>query len=260
MSSNLNYQQAENRIDLWVVPTEVTVETLLASYFDILSNFEKQNYYRLRLESDRRCYLVSHVLLRLVLSTTVGGTVERYRWQFMENMYGKLEIDATTGLPCLNFDLSYCRELAVVAVSSAFPVGVDVKPLIGTISINPIDTVLSHNEQAWLNSRPPGIQMMDFTRLQTVKESYAKMLGLDSSLDFTSFEVALDPVQMVQTETGGRHPDDLYLETQKIQTRNSSYFLSLAVRHPPVEEPQVISHYLELPLIKSLCDNSLCVA
>ena len=248
--------QTESRIDLWLVPIGSSAVTLPTSYLDIVSDRERQRWRRLRLESDRRRYLVSHVLLRTVLSRTVEGTVEPCRWQFGESENGKPVIAAAAGLPpSLNFNLSHSEQLAVVAVSSTCPVGVDIEPLYRITGPDPTDTVLSPGELTWLRSRPLAARRVDFVRLWTVKEAYAKLLGRGLSLDFASFEVALDPVRMVRTETGGPPLDDLYLETRELQMRDGSYHLSLAAWRPPGGELGVTLHTLDSRFTESHRDD-----
>lgn len=223
---------------------------MLASYLDILSDRERQRYRRLQLEPDRRQYLVAHVLLRTALSRAAGGEVDPRRWRFTENDRGKPAVTPAEGLPCLHFSLSHCSGLAVVAVSSTCAVGVDIEPLKRTGTPTPLDTILGPGERAWLQSRPPPVRWTDFTRLWTVKEAYAKLVGHGLSLDFTSFEVALDPVRMVRTETGGPQPDDLRLETREIHMGRRRYHLSLAARRPPVGVLAVTLRVLDSPLVE----------
>jgi phosphopantetheinyl transferase len=226
----------QSRINLWAAPISTGSVAFPGSYFNILNNYEKQKYHRFLSESDRQQYLVSHVLLRKVLSHTTGGEVDPCHWRFTQNTHGKLAIDTKSGLPALHFNLSHSRGLAVVAVSLTCPVGVDIEPLNRTIDSDCLFAILSSGERAWLKSRPHTLRGEDFTRIWTVKEAYAKLLGMGFSLDFTSFEVALDPVRIVQTESGGLQPGDHYLETRKIRMPYDTYHLSLVARYPSVGE------------------------
>jgi len=209
------------------------------------------------LESNRNRYLISHGLKRLVLSRTVGGEVHPCCWKFRENEHGKPTIAATAGLPCLNFNLSHSERLTVVAVCPTFPVGVDIEVLNGTIGTDPTDIVLSPRERAWIETRPLAKRKEDFVRLWTVKEAYVKLLGQGLSLDFSSIEVTLDPVRMVRTEAGGPQPGDLYIETRKIEMRDTAYHLALAIRCSSVGRPIVTLRILHSPFIELYHNDSM---
>ncbi len=243
-------------IDLWIAPTDVNLETVnpktaSSDYLDMMSNKEKQRFRRLRLESDRRRHLVSRVLLRTALSCTAKEKVDPRCWRYGTNKHGKPVIATTAGLPRLNFSLSHSKRLAVVAVSSTSDVGVDVESLDRTIVVDPANIVLSPGEHAWLGSRPPASRGLDFVKLWTVKEAYVKLLGRGIFLDFSSFEIAMDPLRMVRTETGAEHPPDLHLTTQEIRMRDGLYQLSLAVECSPLRNPKVVLHVFDSQLIES---------
>lgn len=234
-------------IDLWVVPTGSNSVASPTHYVDILSEVELQRYRRFRLESERRRHLVSHVLLRMLLSRTTRGAVDPRCWRFTKNEYGKPAVDMAAGLPSLYFSLSHSERLVAVAISADCPVGIDVESLRRPNSSNPSLDLLSPGERSWLKSRPLTVMGPDFTRLWTVKEAYAKYLGRGLSLDFPSFEVRLDPVRLVRTELGEPQPSDLHLETSEIRMADGPYQLSLAARRPPVAGFQVRRFVLNVP-------------
>ena len=252
-------QETISQINLWVAPTVAGSVVLPDNSFNILSNSEKRKFRRLLLESDRHRYLVSHTLLRKVLSYTVGGEVEPGRWLFTRNKYGKPAVDTKAQLPNLYFNLSHSGRLAVVAVSLTCPVGVDIEPVIRTIDAEAhLDAVMSTGERAWLKSCPITLRGENLTRIWTVKEAYAKLIGKGFSLDFESFEVTLDPMRIVRTEFCGQHPDDLYLETRKIRILDGHYHLSLAALCPQAGEIGVTLRVLsDLSSIGTNCEDSM---
>jgi 4'-phosphopantetheinyl transferase len=248
------------RIDIWAAPAGAGLALLPVSYLAILDDSERQRYRRLRRESDRRRYFAAHVLLRAALSRAAGGEVDARRWRFTEDDYGRPSVAPAAGLPCLHFNLSHSEALAVVAVSSTCAVGIDVEVLRPNSASGPLDAVLAPGERAWLSRRPPAGRWIDFTRLWTLKEAYAKLVGHGLSLDPASFEVALDPVRMVRTETGAPQPDGLHLETHEIRIDDDPYQLSLAARSPSAGAPAVTLRVASWPLVDSHRDQEVAAA
>ena len=253
---NSDSTQVKSRIDLWVVMVEPKTDILPTVYLDILSEQEKQRYHRFRLESDRQQYVVSHALLRMALSRATGGEVDPRCWQFTEDSRGKPMIAATAGLPYLNFNLSHSGHAAAIAVSLTCPLGIDIEPAVQTVNFDIFDSMLSAGERAYLNSRPASLRQLDFVRLWTLKEAYAKLLGRGLSLDFTSFEIMLDPVRLAHTETNKSQPDDLYLETCGIEMPDSGFYqLSLAALRALKGGTEVTLHVLDSSFIELHCKN-----
>lgn len=246
------------QINLWVAPTVAGSVVLPGNSFNILSNSEKKRFQRFLFDSDRHQYLVSHVLLRTVLSYTIGGEIKPFRWAFTHNKYGKPAVDTKKQLPNLHFNLSHSGGLAVVAVSPTCPVGVDIEPLCKTIDADHFDAFTAPGERVWLDSRPIPLRGEDFTRIWTVKEAYAKLLGKGISLDFESFEVTLEPLRMAWAKFQSQPPDDLYLETRTFRMLDGHYHLSLAALCPLVGETVVTLRVLkDLSSIDSNFDDSM---
>ncbi len=177
--------------------------------------------------------------------------MEPFRWRFAEAGHGKPTIAPGSGLPRLHFNVSHSHQLTAVAVSSICALGVDVELLEGSIARPPLDIVLAPGERAWLASRPPGVRWADFTRLWTVKEAYAKLLGCGLSLDTASIEFALDPARMVRSGTLESQPEDLCLESREIRHGGARYQLSLAARCPAAGAVAVRRVVYDSPLLES---------
>jgi 4'-phosphopantetheinyl transferase len=100
---------------LWICDLEALREpALLESYDCLLDAQERRRAGRFVFERDRHRFLVSHALLRHVLSL-YGGLAPR-EWRFVEGVHGKpgLAIGQGDGMPA--FNLSHSGSLGLLAV------------------------------------------------------------------------------------------------------------------------------------------------
>lgn len=264
MARNGSFEAAPG-IGLWIAPAEGVEGPAALSSLDMLSGRERRRYHRLGRGEDRRRFLAAHVLLRKALSRAAGGRIDPHSWRFSVHRQGKPSVDRVTGLPLVHFNLSHSQQLIAVAASPSCPVGVDVEPLCRAVDAPVID-LLAPGEQRWLRNRPPETRDGDVIRIWTVKEAYAKLLGLGLALDFSSFQVMFDPAVTVRTAGGEPLPDSPYFETCEIHAPDSAYHLALAAWTPPGREAGVEFHMVDSPFTYSPYmssarsgDPSLCV-
>ncbi|MBN2022754.1 MAG: 4'-phosphopantetheinyl transferase superfamily protein [Pirellulales bacterium] len=156
-------------------------------------------------------------------------------------------VDAA-GLPALEFSLSHCRWLVVAAVALRAPVGLDVEFLDPAHDAVTAESILAPGERAWLARRPRAERARDFLRLWTAKEAYAKLLGRGVALDFSSFEIGMDPLRLARTETGGLPPVGLHLATHEVRMPDGFYQLSLAAQCPGPKAPEWTYYLFREPL------------
>lgn len=253
------WDRKELSIEVWLSPVTLASVAVASRYIHILSNRERRNWQRLRFGPDRHRYLVSHVLLRLGLSQVVDHHVKSNLWRFTESVNAKPVIAASEGLPHLNFNLSHAGQLAAVAISPSFRLGIDVEPLDQSIDTNLGDTVLASAERLWLEGRDHTTRGLDFIQLWTVKEAYAKLLGQGHALDFASFEVALGPTRLVRTQTDLVQPEQVFLNSREVQMSDGAYQLSLAADVSREVVPRVAVHMLDAAFVEQQCDARMCV-
>lgn len=155
---------------------------------DVLSADERERAGRFRFSRDRTRYVLAHVALRRILAEATG--TPPHRLAFVIGPQGK---PALVGPGGPHFNLSHSDELAVLAVSTAGPLGVDVE------AVRPIpefDTVaeahFSPAELDALRALPPGEREHGFYRLWTRKEAYLKAIGTGLSHPLHGFTVNID--------------------------------------------------------------------
>jgi len=172
---------------------------------NFLSAAERARQARLRTPALRQTYGRAHGFLRAVLSHYAG---QHARTLLLAN-----DANGKPTLPGagLHFNLSYRPGQALLAVSDAYPVGVDVetlRPLAGADAL--IRELFAPAEQAALRAAAPAEYWPLFYTIWTRKEAYAKALGMGLALPFAAFsvlrfELGQPPVFTAPAGVGLRH-------------------------------------------------------
>lgn len=156
----------------------------------VLSDEERAQHDRFRVEHARELYLAAHALARSVLSRYLE--VDPAAWQFRFNRWGRPEIDGPEGLPRLRFNLSHTRGLVACIVALESDLGVDVEAIERHIDLL---GVARHSfapaEVEELRSLPLSARRLRFFSFWTLKESYIKARGMGMALPLKRFAFSL---------------------------------------------------------------------
>jgi len=153
----------------------------------ILSEEERARAARFRFPRDRRDYALAHALLRTMLS--VHGNRRPHEWTFRVDAHGKPHV--AEGAP-IAFSLSHTDGLVACGVAATGTIGVDVERVGRVADWRAIAMRnFSAAEQRALAAAPDDNQPTAFIEIWTLKEAFAKALGLGLSqpLDATTFSV-----------------------------------------------------------------------
>lgn len=169
----------------------------------LLSPDERARAGRYQFEQDRRRFIASRGALRSILGAHLRLAPERLTFRYGEQ--GKPALaKATAGTP-LFFNLSDSGDWAVLGITDAGEIGVDIEalrpiPEIGSIT----ERFFAPAEQAWLRSLPLHEQPWAFHRVWTCKEAYLKALGTGLSLSTQSFafDFTVKPARLADADTG----------------------------------------------------------
>jgi len=182
-----------NEAHVWLAYPEKLSDSKLQDFFlDILSEDEIEKYQRFRFSSDRHLYLVSHALVRMVLSNYID--LDPDEWRFICNKFGRPEIHSSMGIPSLRFNLSHTQGLVSCMVVLSIDAGVDIE---NHTKFNDLDTlpndVLSSSEFSCLNRLPEEKKRERFFTYWTLKEAFFKGrgMGLAFPLNQISFHVKI---------------------------------------------------------------------
>lgn len=177
-------------VHLWLVFfDEIRGEILSREYRALLSEAERSQELRFLFDRDRRRYLVTRALLRLVLSKY--ARVAPRDWRFALNPYGRPEV-ANDDIEAqrITFSISHANSLIVLGVTCGGDLGVDTESVsAGEIPIDIADRFFAPDEVAALNALPREQHQQRFFEYWTLKESYikARSMGLSIPLDQFSF-------------------------------------------------------------------------
>jgi 4'-phosphopantetheinyl transferase len=182
------------QIHLWLAYLgEITDPRLLAEYRTLLSEEELQRQQRFHFQRDRHRYLVTHALVRTVLSRYAA--VAPQEWTFDFNSYGRPSVgSAQTMIAQIEFNTSHTDGLVAVATTRERQIGVDAENLrTRQIDIGIADRYFAPAEVASLHALPREHRRRRFLEYWTLKESYIKArgMGLSIPLDQFSFDFSL---------------------------------------------------------------------
>lgn len=156
-----------------------------------LDDRERDVARRFRSDRDRHSYSAAHALVRLMLSQR--APIPPNRWRFMTDAQGKPELVLPAGYPRIRTSLSHTCGLVAAAVTVDHDVGVDVEDFsTDAFTIDVARNVLAPAEVEALMSVEMTQRRQMFGSLWTLKEAYAKAVGLGLTIPFQSFTITLE--------------------------------------------------------------------
>jgi len=160
-----------------------------SSLAEFLSLEERERAARFRSPRDGQRFTAAHGQMREILAGYLG--MEPGAVQFTQNEYGK---PGLAGAADLLFNLSHSQSLALLAVSSLNPVGIDIEAIHLDIDRTNISRrFFSPRESSGLAALPEHDQARAFFACWTRKEAYIKGRGLGLSIPLDAFEVSISP-------------------------------------------------------------------
>jgi 4'-phosphopantetheinyl transferase len=183
-------RQLDNEVHVWFsMPDAVTDPGQLAYYKSILSSEEQQRYRRFHFDKDRHLFLVSHALVRKVLSSYVD--VDPADWQFSAGRHGRPEIAGPAGIPALRFNLTHTAGLAGCLVTLDTDCGIDAELISRRGDLLAIaGKMFADSELVMLKKLDGRAFLEQFFIFWTLREAYCKALGV--GLGFSKKDYAFE--------------------------------------------------------------------
>ncbi len=176
-----------HQVDIWRARLNPS-DNSLRSIKQTLSTDEAERAARFHFPADRERFIAAHGCLRAILRRYLG--CESDQITFSVNQYGKPALNHFR----LEFNLSHSGDFALIGVTQARKIGVDVEKIRPEIEL---ESIAQHNfskrEVAELMSLQPDQRVAGFFLCWTRKEAYIKAHGMGLSLLLDSFDVSLRP-------------------------------------------------------------------
>lgn len=176
-----------NTIHIWSVNFIVNDEAFNV-YHSLLSEDEKLRASRFKFYKDKRCYVVTKGVLRLLSERYLNIDAKDIKFEYED--YGKPKFKHKTNL---NFNVSHSGDIAIIGFVFDHTIGVDIEKI-----KNDFDTFeiaanfFSKKEISALREIPKSEQHIAFYRCWTRKEAFIKAKGTGLSFPLNEFAVTLD--------------------------------------------------------------------
>jgi 4'-phosphopantetheinyl transferase len=187
----------------FIVPEAIKTAGTLSALQRLLSDDELQQYRRFYFARDSHRYLVSHALVRTVLSKY--AEVAPAEWRFSHNRHGRPEIANAGDIPALRFNLTHTRGLAACIVSLSDACGIDAEMLVKRHDpLAVARRMFSETEYLQLRQLSDAQQLECFFKAWTLREAYVKAIGIGIAFPTHKLVFAVDADDSVAVSF---HPD-----------------------------------------------------
>ncbi len=185
-----DYQIEDGRVDIWRARLDLHAPDL-ERLGQFLSADEVDRASRYHFSRDRENFVLVRGLLRLLLGRYLDIASEQIGFAY--GARGKPRVANVSSPRILEFNVSHSGELALLAITSAGRVGVDVEQVRMDFDYEEIaDRFFSPAEKDLLSTLSEDIKRETFFRIWTRKEAYAKARGEGLALPMDQWEVTAE--------------------------------------------------------------------
>jgi len=158
--------------------------------FSLLADCELERAGNFRFEEHRHRWVAGRAMLRMILSGVTQQSPESVVFEY--NDHAKPRLHYLSGNETVHFNLTHSGDVALLAVTSAGPVGIDVEQVKRLPNIDAVvDRFFSPAERrAFKTVSGDADRLQAFYACWTRKEAYLKALGCGMSQPTDTFDVA----------------------------------------------------------------------
>jgi 4'-phosphopantetheinyl transferase len=171
-------QRLESEVHVWHTdPASITDAKTLAGYESMLAPEEKARYRRFQFAKDQHRFLVSHAMVRTVLSRYCDR--DPAGWRFGYNRRGRPELKQPGEVDGLRFNLTHTTGLSACVVTRHLDCGIDAEDHTGDREMQKVAArMFASPELASLGNFESRNSRLKFFTIWTLREAYGKALGL----------------------------------------------------------------------------------
>ncbi len=237
-------RQLDNEVHVWFsIPGAVTDPGQLAYYKSILSSEEQQRYQRFHFDKDRHLFLVSHALVRKMLSSYVD--VDPADWQFSAGRHGRPEIAGPAGIPALRFNLTHTAGLTGCLVTLDADCGIDAELISRRGDLLAIAGKMFADSELVMLKKLDGRALLEqFFIFWTLREAYCKAVGVGlgfSKKDY-AFETESDDGVKIRFDAPASDAEDHWQFT--ILRPGADHVVAVAVRAEVQSGKDVVHRFI----------------
>ena len=175
----------------------------------LLSDDEIQRAARYRFDKHRNRFIMGRGTIRQILAAKGKCSPEEISFEL--NRYGKPTLARPESTRYLQFNASSSDTLGAIALSNAFPLGLDIEK-IKSANAKDYDGIVKNqftsDENNWYQNQAKPARIRVFFEFWTCKEAYLKALGIGLSGKLDSFSINLEGseprVSHTDLEKGGQ--------------------------------------------------------
>jgi len=206
----------DDEVHVWAAPLAVSASAL-ATLKNTLSYSELERAARFRFERHRDRFIAGRGMLRVLLGRYLRADARQLEFEY--GAAGKPELRGKPAGNSPHFNLAHSEDLALVAITRAAAVGVDVervRPLKDSSEL--VSRFFSPREHALFKDLPESQKAVAFFNLWTRKEAWLKATGEGIAHSLHLVEVSFLPGEparlLTLPESRGSHPSWALLDLQ----------------------------------------------
>lgn len=220
---------APGEVHVWRVGLNCS-PSKLESYRQILNEDELNRAARFYFERDRRRFVVGRAVLRNILGLYLKETPASLKFEYGAQGKPALAAGLKTGDNCLEFNLSNSNELALLAVTYNYRIGIDIEYPKENVAISElVKRFFAPQEVIAFRNLPPGQQPEAFYNAWTRKEAYLKACGGGLSIGLDRVEVSFVPGQPARIVGIGDNRQEAARWSLEVLYPGTGYQAALAV-------------------------------
>ena len=189
--SELELSLQDGQVHIWKVPLPL-FEKAVTRLKECLSTEERERSGKFSRTLDKLNYISARGALRTILGSYLNERSSTLTFGY--GSYGKPFLADPPAGKGIAFNLSHCREMAVIGVASCRRIGVDVETIRDIPELEDIvEQYFSKEERASIVSADREMKIKLFFHIWTRREAVAKARGLDLSAAVSELEIPLYP-------------------------------------------------------------------